>query len=640
MRSRRLARIFLIVLAALGTLVISTRPASAHPTLLSTAPQAGYAVAASPKMITLVFDEPVTVNPHGVQLVDTTNNAIKTGDVAGDPQGRRLTIRVQEVLAPGRYVVRWHLTAQDGDAVDSEFDFAVGTNSAALQGKRAATTTGYPLVVALRWLLFVALAGVLGGWAAECLTNWVTPTARRPRSSMRPAALLGVAAALGLLAHVLITTGPGLAVWPLGLEALAFVGVAVVAQRGRWWLPAAPGLLAVSAEAVRSHLGSQHAAAGALVLGAHLLAAAIWVGAIVHLLRVMLINRGGKSPVRRLFAVYARLAVSLVLIVGASGTLSAVLLVQHVSGLVLTSYGRVLAVKLTLVLLAIGLAFVARRRLRRPRTLDAAVNALARISPLLRAEALTLVAVLAITAALVSLPTPAPATKDLGYPLPVVGPALRVGALVGQVAVAVTASENQLEVRLRVPDATVDLVEAEPPTFDVTAKVHDAGDTPYTVPLLPCGRGCFIGPVRWSSGSQDLELRVEVPKWNGGTTKIPITWPTRSTEGMLPRIIAAMRALPSFQVTELATSDTSRPAPPAIEVTTTPDELLDSEPYGDTPSLATTILPARSGRKLLAIALPAEGVYIQLEIDSHYRITRETLDEPAHHIERHFVYPQ
>ncbi|NUR24794.1 MAG: hypothetical protein HOV67_30855 [Kribbellaceae bacterium] len=54
----------LVVALMVGT----TAPASAHPTLLSTTPEAGYSVPTAPARISLVFDEPVTVAPTGVHL--------------------------------------------------------------------------------------------------------------------------------------------------------------------------------------------------------------------------------------------------------------------------------------------------------------------------------------------------------------------------------------------------------------------------------------------------------------------------------------------------------------------------------------------------------------------------------------------
>jgi len=626
-----------VVVAALSTLGVTAAPASAHPRLLTTTPQAGYSVAAPPQRIVLVFDEPVTVDPRDVSLIDAEQHPVATTSTAVDQLGRRVSFGVVDALRPGRYIVRWQLTAQDGDVVASQFDFAVATTAAALEGAQEPTTSGFPLVVVLRWLLFAALAGTLGGSAGERLARNVAPLAVKPSSSVRAAGLLGMAASIGLLSQLLVAAKPGPAVLLVGVEAIAFSAVAGTRRRADWRFSAGLGVVVAGAEAARSHLGSQHGPAGGVILGLHLGAAAIWVGALVHLLRVAAANRSGGESLRPLFSVYAKYAGWLVLLMAASGTIGAVLLVPHVSDLATTSYGRLLVGKLVLVAIAIGLAWTGRRRLRRPRTDAAAAKTIARVTPLARFEALTLVAVLAVTATLISVPTPAPVTDDLGYPLPVTGPVLRVGTLVGQIAAAITATENQLELRLRVPDDTVDLTDATPPAFRPAVTIHTADRATSVVALRPCGRGCFTAPVRWQPGTQDLELFVEAPTWHGGTATLPITWPVEATRSVLPRVIAAMRAQKTFGVTEVATSDTTQSAPPSLTVTATADELLESEPYGNTPALETVTVQQRGATKLL-LALPAENVYIQLELDTAYRITRETLDEPAHHIDRTFTY--
>jgi len=632
-----LRRLMLMAVAASVLIVVGTSPAAAHPTLLSTTPQAGYAVPTEPTAITLVFDEPVTVDPNGVRLVDESKKAIHTSTVRREQSGRRLVLQVLGDLAPGRYIVRWQVTAQDGDVVDSAFDFAVATNSAGLSGQDQAGTGGVPLAVVLRWLLFLALAGVIGGVIGQQLARRAGPVAFQPRSSVRPAALVGLLAAAGLFIDLLRTGGPGRAANLIGLEAVGLATVAVMANR-RWWLTMTPALAVVVVEAFRNHLGTRYGVIGAVVIAVHLAAAATWVGALVHLLRVAYANRGRAVRIRSMFAAYARRALVLFLTVAATGTIGALLLVPTFDDLTTTRYGQVLIAKLALVLIVAGLAWTARRRLgtldNRPVSDPSEPAPVARTA---RIEATVLVSILAVTATLVSLPTPAPATEDLGYPPPATGPVIRLGTLAGQIAVGIAASQNQLEIRLRTPDDRVQTGDAEPPTFHVTAQLSTS---PTPLVLRPCGPGCFLSPVGWRETTQELNLRVEADSWHGGTSDIPISWPPKPNTTLLPRIVAAMRAQKSIHIAEAVTSDTSRPSPPTRQLTTDGPEFLESEPYGSTPSLDVTLLPATNGRTTLAFGLPAEGIQGRLELDPSYRITREILTAPKHQITRTFAYPR
>ncbi|MGH8775826.1 MAG: copper resistance protein CopC [Jiangellaceae bacterium] len=621
--ARRWRRGSWALLATAAFLIGSAAPAAAHPTLLATTPEAGYAVATAPRQVVMAFDEPV--EPGAVAVLGDGGEAVRTGPVAVEQGGRRLVVPLREDLAAGRYVVRWTVTAQDGDVVESAFDFAVGTSSASLRGRSGEQSPGLPAVVLLRWLLFTGLAVAAGEVVGERLARRVHADAI-PRTLVRIAAGLGAAAAAGLLVHVLIVGGTGRATPLLALEVAGFAAAAV-ARRGP---VAAMGLAAVvAAEAWRNHLGAQDGAAGALLVAVHLAAVAAWVGTLVYVLRIARISGWRGRGVRRLVVAYARMALALVVLVAVTGTVSSLLLVPSVSALVETAYGRTLLAKLALVALVVGLAFTARRRLRR-----ADQPGMGRAA---RSEAAALGGVLAATALLVSLPTPAPATEDLGVPLPATRPLVRVGTLAGQVAVGLVASVNQLELRLRVPDSSVELLEAPPPAYRVSARVSSSA-APATVALRPCGPGCLVGPYAWRAGPNHVDLRIEADGWHGGAALLRVSWPPQLDSQILDRVVAVMRAQPAFTVMETVTSDTSRPDPPTQTVAVDGPEFLAGEPYGDAPGVEVAVLPGTDDRTTIMFGLPAEGVHVRLEVDDTGRIVGETLAAPKHLIERTFVY--
>lgn len=625
---RRATRRLLLSIAAIVLLAFGTAaPANAHPTLLATTPEAGYSVPTAPSRISLVFDEPVSVEPHGVRLLASDGDKVDTGEVISELEGRRLTIEVTGDLEPGRYVVRWQVTAQDGDVVDSAFDFAVASTGAGLEGRSGTATNALPVVVVLRWMFFLGLAGLLGSLVGERLARRTVPDAAVPRSLARPAALVGALAGGGLLIHLLASTGWGgragvlLAIETGGLLLAALLG----GRRSRWL--AAPVLAVLAAEALRTHLGTQRGLLGAGILAIHLIAIGVWIGTLVHLLRVARANRG--MSIRPAFAWYSQIALALFVLVAASGTISALLLVPTLDDLVGTAYGRVLLVKLLLVATVVALAWWARRLLRK----RSAVGKPASI------EAISLVGVLAVSAVLISLPTPAPAGQEPAYPPPVAGPVIRLGTLAGQIAVGIAASENHLEVRARVPDDAVQLGESSPPAFRVTARAAVTGTPAATVPLQPCGPGCFIGPMSWRTGITTVDVRVDAPGWHGGAAVFPIRWAPQTAPDLLSKVRAAMRRQRVIRVVETVTSDTSRPAPPAYALTIDGPEFLESEPYGDPPDPDTITQQQPDGRTVLTFGLPAEGIYGELELDSSYRIVRETLAAPKHLTRRTFTYP-
>jgi copper transport protein len=625
-----LRRLLLVVAATTLLLMVPTVPASAHPTLLSTTPEAGYSVAEPPEQVVLVFDEPVSVEPRGVRLLDADRDELRISTVAVDQGGRRLTVRLLDRPGAGRYVVRWRVTAQDGDVVDSSFDFAVGGATAGLRGGETTGTVGFPVVVGLRWLLFVALALAVGGLVGGLLADRLVPGATQPSSLIRPAALSGVVAATGLLVQVVAAAGGGRVVPLLGIEAVGMAFVAVRGERGPRWLTGSALIAVIGAESLRSHLGTQHGVLGALLLAVHLAAGCVWIGTLVHVLRLQYANRDRSIPLAPVVAAYARLALTWFALAAAAGTAAALLLVPS-PGLVLTTdYGRALVVKLVLVGVVVALALTGRRLLRRR---PAAVARPA------RAEAATLIAVLAASAVVVSLPTPAPVTRDLGYPPPVAGPRIRLGTLAGQIAIAVTASENRLEIRLHVPDDSSQLGESPPPDYRLSARLSSTGQSATTIALQACGPGCYLAPVRWRDGTNHVDTRVEAPGWNGGASLFTIHWPLRPAgPDAIGRVRQAMLAQRSIRVTETVTSDTSRPAPPPQTVTITGREFLEAEPYASPPDPQAITRRQPNGNTLLTFGLPAEGTYLELELDATSRILQETIAAPKHLTRRTFRY--
>lgn len=637
-RARPLIRGLVLVLALVAAAGVGAGVAGAHPTLLFTDPGSDTAVSDPPQSITLLFNEPVTPGAPAIVLHDGAGRDIPVGVAETARDGHVLTARPADTLAPGTYTVRWQVTGADGDLVEQDFRFAVGlalTGDGSADGGQSTSWTD----AALRWLLFLGLAVALGGLVAER----VTTTARREnpslpvlRSAVVPGALIGLVGVLGLGVHLTASAGE-VSVWWQGrsglvllTEAAGLILAIAVAAAGRREWAAAPLLLVVAAEGLRSHANVAAPGWGGVVTAVHLAAAAIWVGALLHTVRAVRAWWGERPAVRWVLAGYTRWAVGIFLVVVATGTVSALLLIP-LSALLSTTYGQVLVVKLVLVAAAAGLALAARRSLRSP-------ERTALIRRRIRAESIVVIAVLGVSAALVST-TPAGTAPQPGPPPPA-GPVLPLGALAGQVGVSVAASDGQLVVRLSTPRRG-DYYAPEPDQdFSLTGRIDTAGTDGATLSLRGCGPGCFVAPATWRGGDNVLTLGAAARGWQGGTVSLLVPWPTGPGSDDLARAVAATRAAGVLTVYESVTSDTSGPVPEPQQLDLPADFFLAQEPYADGTAPIAARLPHQGGAVRLALGYPAAGMNVLLTLDDAGRISEETLTDTKHLVTRRFLYPE
>ncbi|MGW5051425.1 copper resistance CopC/CopD family protein [Actinokineospora sp. NPDC004072] len=634
---RVLGRSTVLVLLLLGIAVGTAAPASAHPTLLFTEPATDTAVPDSPPVITLVFNEAVTIGPRAITVLDGDGRAVPVGDATTARDGHVVTARPAGTLAPGTYVVRWQVTGSDGDQVEEEFRFAVGT---AISG--AGTSSG-PVIswaeAVLRWLLFAGLAVALGGVIGERFTASArveNPRLPAVRSWVVPATVLGLTGVLGLGAVLVADTGTASTLWQgrvgqlllteaIGL-AVALVPAAV--RHGRWRTWAMLPLTAVLiAEGLRSHANVAAPDWGALLTGVHLAAVAVWVGALLQVVRAAVAWRAQRPAVRWVLTGYVRLALGVFVVVVATGTVTALLLVP-LPAVLTTTYGRVLLIKLALVAVAAGLALSARLALRHRERVD-------RVCRLARVESTVLVGVLAISAVLVSTP---PADSQQPGPPPPRGPVVPLGTLAGQIGVSAQASDGQVVVRLTTPRRGD--YYAPQPTQDYTLSGQlTAGPESRAVKFRGCGEDCFFSTMDWHDGDNVLTLRAEASSWPGGTVSLLVPWPPQPGAEDLARAAAALRAVDRVTVYEAVTSDTSTALSAPQQLDLSGQFFVSQEPYaaGTAPIAVRISHPGQPVR--LALGYPAAATNVHLTLDARGRISEETLTDDTHLVHRRFVYP-
>jgi copper transport protein len=321
------ARLLAVAVLACGIVVALALPAAAHATALSVEPQPGGVYDSSPPAVIIRFDEPVETSLGGIRVFDGQGNRIDVGrPTHPDGSGSEVQASLPD-LDNGTYVVTWRVISADSHPVEGAFSFQVGPNAtvsnagglAARLLARQGGSTAVGVVYAIdRALLYAALALLIGGGLFLAVLFPEGRGTRRPRhilwtgwgalvaTTVAGIALEGVyAAALPLTkvfdptvwSDVLDTRYGKIALLRLGLLALAFPLVQMLVHRDRtlprWWAGAA----AVVSVALASTPGlSGHASTGnwvglALVSDTiHVLAMACWIGGLVMLVGVVLVQ--------------------------------------------------------------------------------------------------------------------------------------------------------------------------------------------------------------------------------------------------------------------------------------------------------------------------------------------------------------
>jgi putative copper resistance protein D len=261
------------------------------------------------------------------------------------------------------------------------------------------------LGVAFRWVHLAASVALVGACAMALIAGRTDrPTARawetRVLASARWLVVLALAAGLGTLAwqtallegraaavvdraalaRVLLDTQAGV-VW-LARHGFLVLLAAFLAARpervhapGVDWLAGRGEALLLGAAALVLAAASGHAAAvdpgaaGAIAVDAvHLLAAGVWIGALLPLaalLRAASTETGADARPHAVLATrrFSRCALAAVVVLVATGVAAAATHVGSVAGLIGTAYGRLLCLKLGLLVPVLGLGAVNRRRL-------------------------------------------------------------------------------------------------------------------------------------------------------------------------------------------------------------------------------------------------------------------------------------
>jgi copper transport protein len=193
----------LAALVAVAAALVAPAAASAHAYLVHTSPSASVTLNNSPRQVALTFDEAVEPRFALMSVTDVNANAETTGPLhraAGNPD--TLVVPVKK-LGEGWYLVYWRAISVDGHPVQGAFTFAVGPNPGpAPQFKIphvSQTATTNALLVA-RWAVFLTVMSAIGLFILRMLI--ARPLVRRVEGSNLRALSISavVATGLGLIA--------------------------------------------------------------------------------------------------------------------------------------------------------------------------------------------------------------------------------------------------------------------------------------------------------------------------------------------------------------------------------------------------------------------------------------------------------
>lgn len=401
--------------AAIGVLLavwivaalVSATPALAHAEVVTTSPAQGTRLHNGPAHLSITFSEEVSPGFSEIDVTDSAGHRVDVGKVrVASPSGDTLIVDLRPNLPRSGYLVEWTTLSDDSHSVTGSFSFAIGS-APMLDYAGAVTGDAYVepalslLMTIIRWLSFAGLimmAGiglVLAGWRAalgdRAVRRILLCGCGVSLFSAISAGLLegpyatgrGVDSAFsaGLIEATLGTPyGRGLALRALAVLAFTILVWRVVAsgvdpeERIRSRHETAGiclGLVLILSFAASGHAVDDNQAFFALLFTmAHLGAMAMWVGGLTVLF--VGLRRRAVPQADAQFAVtrFSTMATWLVAVVACSGLYLSWHNVGSIANLWQTGYGRILSLKLGLVVILLYLGnrsrlWVQRRETRR-----------------------------------------------------------------------------------------------------------------------------------------------------------------------------------------------------------------------------------------------------------------------------------
>ncbi|MGW0772914.1 copper resistance protein CopC [Streptomyces sp. NPDC002835] len=398
------ARVLLAVLVLAGTLLgvllAGSTPASAHAVLTGSNPKDGAVVATAPEEVTLTFSEEIAMGDDSIRVLEPSGKRADTAEVRDLGAGGAVTygVALHPGLPDGTYTVAWQAVSADSHPVSGAFTFAIGAPSqttVALPDEEAGGGLVGFLYDVGRYVSYGGFILLVGG-AAFVLLCWQRGAAVRPVQRLVVQGWAAMTAAtlallllrgpytgsgdladvldVGALAPVLETkTGAALVSRLLLLGAAALFVAVLFGTYARREDPdekkdltfgLAVGGTVVAAGIAATWALSEHASTGVQPAVAmpvdvlHLLAVAVWLGGLATLLTALY-----RSPAieRRAVRRFSTTAFTSVVVLAATGIYQSWRQVGSWSALTGTWFGQLLLIKVGLIGVMLGTAWISRR---------------------------------------------------------------------------------------------------------------------------------------------------------------------------------------------------------------------------------------------------------------------------------------
>ncbi|WP_435812873.1 copper resistance CopC/CopD family protein [Streptomyces mirabilis] len=414
----RVRVLLLLLLAVIGAVLAGAAPASAHAALTGSDPQQGAVVSQAPTQVSLTFSEKVAMSAGSVRVLDPKGKRVDTGK-ATDLGGTTYGVKLHSGLPDGTFTVTYQVVSADSHPVSGAFTFSVGApsqTSVALSDPAVGGGVVGALYGVGRYVSYAGFILLVGG-AAFVLACWQRGAGVRPVQRLVVSGWLALTGAtlallllrgsyvgsgkvgdifdLTLLGQVLQTKSGAALVSRLLLLAAGALFIAVLfgayarrdeadvtdasgkddgsdkggvdAEKRDLTFGLAIGGAVVAAGLAASWAMAEHASTGiqaglAMPVDVlHLLAVAIWLGGLstllVALFRAPAETQIDAVAVRR----FSRLAFGSVTVLAATGIYQSWRQVGSWSALTGTWYGQLLLIKIGLVAVLVGIAWISRR---------------------------------------------------------------------------------------------------------------------------------------------------------------------------------------------------------------------------------------------------------------------------------------
>lgn len=406
------ALVVLLGALALGGITGGSAPAAAHASVVDTDPLDGSVLAKSPKRITITFNEPIRLSADAAQLYDARGKPVRVSVQGG---ATRLAASPPTSLSAGTYALIWHVVSADGHPIAGSLSFSVIRPSATVvdppAGVGQAVRAGGVLAEMHHGLGYAALLLAVG-----LLVFRVFLLPRHGVTAEVSARLDRVILTGAVVASILSATLAALGAGSWSSTALVVAGLITAvegARRGAFqaasvWTQVgfAGAALALASEAIVGHTRAAEPVVGVVLVDlTHLVAGAVWFGGLVGLaLTLPSLARRESLAIESLSRFSTWAAASLGTLV-AAGVLLTWRIVQSWDNLWHSPFGRLLLVKIAVVLVIGGVAavnrFVLLPRSRAAVGHEASLSANHPVRRAVTAEASLIVVVLLITGFLV-----------------------------------------------------------------------------------------------------------------------------------------------------------------------------------------------------------------------------------------------